>query len=184
LNKNGISTIGTSTPDKSFYKGGTPSRGNTEDLMHGINGNGATGDIKLADRSQSQLWDEMNDLISDFATGSALPGGLEAVGLNMVEYFDSNTNVNNNYINSQLSQAVLESKEMRNFAKKYGAKLNQQFKNNGFGFNGNIPMLQDERPVFNSYHHSVTGLTICMNDTEETRVYRYNLVSNETTKEW
>jgi hypothetical protein len=73
---------------------------------------------------------------------------------------------------------------MRNFVKKYADKLNLKFKEEGFGFSENIEMLQSDRPRFNASNHKFSGLQICINDTEETRVYRTNLTFDEVTKEW
>ena len=74
---------------------------------------------------------------------------------------------------------------MRNFVKKFGNELNDEFKKNGFDYWGNIDIDQSDRPIYNSLYHIVTGLTICINDTEETRVSRLDdLIFNTTTGEW
>ncbi len=180
---NGIEIVSsssvTATPNEIFYKGGTVNRGNTEDLEHGFDGGGASGDIRLANKNVAQLFTEMRDLMTDFSTSD-----LEVVALDLVDYFDSNTSINNIYTNSTLSNAVRTSVEMRNFVKKYANKLNESFISEGFTFQGSIQLPQSDRPVFNSFNHSLSGLQIILNDTEETRVYRTNLTFDSVTKEW
>lgn len=170
--------VQTSYPPEANYKGGTPNRGNTEDLAYGFGGFGPTGDIELAGKTVPQLFAEMRDLMTDFSVGA-----LETVALDLVDYFDNNTSSTNVYSNNTLSMSVMESPQMRNFVKRYGAKLNDELKTNN-NFTGSVEMFTSERPIFNTYVDRVSGLQICINDTEETRVYRSNFNFNPGTKEW
>lgn len=168
-----------SAPSETFFKGGMPAKGSTEDMLYGFGGFGPTGDIELDGKTQAELWTEMRDLVKTFSIGS-----LETVALDMVDFFDNNTSVNNIYMNDELSINVMFSVQMRNFVKTYGKLLNDNLKTQGIDFDEVILMTDYKRPVFNTYANRLSGLQICINDTEETRVYRSNFMIDPNTNEW
>ncbi len=148
----------------------TPSRGNTNDLEHSSDcSNNSTytsvrNDIKPW--SVAKHKEEMLDLMIDFSSGV-----LEDVAIQMANTFFINSSPSNHYHLPNLSSAAYATPEMNNFIIFFGKELEKELKNQNGDINKiqSFTLLQDQHPKFNSYIGS--GLTICMNDTEQSFIY-------------
>lgn len=124
---------------------------------------------------------EMIDLMTDFSTFT-----LEDVAIEMANTFFINNNAENHFHFENLSSAAYATPEMHNFIVKFGEMFHLKLKEQ----NGDVSKViafdisNVFRPKFSAYQ--VTGLTICINDTEKSSVY-YSPTTytyDPTTKYW
>ena len=188
--QNGIDILASwipTDPPISSYIGGVPPRGNLEDLTFGTNANTEGIDEDMVALSNAGdddgLFNEMTDL---FHLATTFDLDLRTVGDNFIYLFKINVAVSD-YHHPTLSEHVKNTNVMKNFIKRFGARLNDELQVNGGDINSileiQMPLL--ERPIFNSTWHKVTGYTILINDTEQTTVNQMtNFQINQSTGDW
>jgi hypothetical protein len=187
--ENGIeilnSHVPSSLPNNSVYIGGVPARDNLEDLTFGTNGDIQGIDSDMVELStlgnDNELFIEMTDLFHLTSRGA-----LEAVGDLFISHFRTNTTVSD-FHNFTLSDHVRTTTKMKNTIKYFGARLNTALAQNGGNINDIlfVQMPQRERPFFNSTWDRINGLTILVNDTEQTDVYQLtDFQINLSTGDW
>ena len=159
--------------------GSVSSRGNTEDLTYGTNGNTSGILSNMPYFQNSELFNEMTDLIHFFSVGD-----LEVVGDNMITRFRNN--LGGEFSDPNLSLAVYNSSALRNFLVKFGENFNLSLENNNWDINQvpKIIMSQSTRPVFNRPYNKFTGLQILLNDTEETKIELTSFRIDNITHKW
>lgn len=145
-----------------------------EDLEYGTNGNTAGINYNLLYKTSDELFADMNRLFDVCTTF-----GLNSVADGFIAKLRTNTTNNYAHENSDLSHAVRQHTNMRNFVKEWGFELNNKL----IQSNGDINNIQVElglfpRPQFSGLENRFNGLQILLNDTEHTTVelldYNYN----------
>ncbi len=147
--------------------GSTTNRNNTEDLTYGTNHDATGVNPSMLGKSDATLFISMNDLM-DF--GTVKDGQLRQVAHEFVNLFKTNTSPNTVATNPILNQKVEISGVFANFTKKFGARLQTKLRETNGDINGMSIQMEDVHPKFGGYYNMVAGLTILLNDTEQTTI--------------
>ena len=192
---NGIEIVSTSVaflvPTTGTLIGESPARGNIEDIQHGNNGD-CTGVIYNCmtyippacpqcpgnDLTDNELQGMMHGLMTFFSKPP-----LENIAISFAQrFFDKNSS---DHYSTDLSEHVRNSTNMRNYMKLFGEQLNDKLKTNGGNIYLGAPIPMTVRPAFGGWHNRWHGLTILINDTEETTIwYIGNFNLDNDTKVW
>ncbi|MFZ4474509.1 MAG: DUF3289 family protein [Saprospiraceae bacterium] len=158
----------------------SPPRGNTEDMTNGVNGN-CEGIIEdcFVEYTDQDLFNKMINLFHYFSMFE-----LETIGDAFVTRFQSRNA--SDYYNISLSSHVAQSPEIKNYVKAIGFELNKiLFQNGGLISIGAPINMGNVHPVFNSLYNKFRGLTILINDTEQSQFkYVKDYYFDETTGDW
>jgi len=152
--------------------GGSPARGNTEDLMFGDGGDEGVLNGGFLD---SHYFADMRGLFAAMTVGSTYNTGQE-----YIDQFQVIQSVDFNMVKMPLIQKVSNSGALKDYLKLFGDELKKKLKVIGGNNQQNIGIIDMDgtRPVFSSY-----GLQIFLNDTEQTEIllvgYDYNSASKQ-----
>ena len=136
-------------------------------MTYGTNHNATGVNSLMLTKSDANLFISMNDLM-DF--GTVRDAQLRQVTHEFVHLFNTNTSPNTVATNSILNQKVESSPVFANFIKRFGAELQKRLKETNGEINGISIQMKNVRPIFNGNYNMVAGLTILLNDTEQTTV--------------
>ena len=173
--ENGIDILeiegGALTPCVGTFIGHNVDRNNTEDIGHGLDGDG-TG-IELANQDPPETNDELFATMRNlFFACTAFSFELEDVGQDFIDLFEVNDDPDLEHIDERLNQRVADSRAMKDFVKIFGEKLNTELSGTNGDINGVFAqLLLGQRPRFNSLRYRFYGLQILINDTEYTKIY-------------
>ena len=153
--------------------GGSPARGNTEDLLYGDGGDSG---VLLGGFSDSHYFVEMRGLFAAMTIGSTFNTGQQ-----FIDQFEINQSVDFNMIKMPLIQKVSESGALKDYLKIFGERLKDRLRIIGGNNSQNIGQINlgDIRPKFSSY-----GLQILLNDTEQAEISLINYNYNSTSKQF
>lgn len=159
--------------------GGVPSRNNEEDMKHGYLGNSVGVREDVLGKFDDELFNDFYELINYFATAP-----LEEVGHLMIEKFKNRSG--GTFSNEILNTKVKNSASYINFMLDFGRELDLQLQRVGWDINnvGYITIPLNNRPVFSGLYNKINGLTILLNDTEETQIELLDFEINPITHKW
>ena len=153
-------------------------RGHTEDLTSGTDGNTSGILSYYSNRTDQQLFNQMNELIT--ACTILSPNTLLNTGIKMINKF-KNGPQNPPFRDKDLDDEVANSSAMKNFVKEFRDRLSVKLKLKQGDINQVDQInLELERPIFNGLYNKFHGLQILVNDTEKTDIYlkNYSLDAN------
>jgi hypothetical protein len=157
----------TDAPNNPKIVAQTTSRGNTEDMMHGNNGD-PIGILpsSLITEPNSDLFQRMQDL---FHVCTVFDTDLKNVSDEMIQKFNSRSG--GTFTSTILNSKVNQSSALINFLKKFGKILNSNLQIAAGNIN-NVPTINlgAIRPIFNGLYNKFHGLQILVNDTEFTDI--------------
>jgi hypothetical protein len=157
--------------------GTTGSRGNTEDLTFGTNGD-TQGILSLQlGKNDALLFSDMEDLFDWLSIGT-----LETVAHQFINRFRDRTG--GTMLNADLNLEVKKSDSYKRFLSRFRNDLETHIKNSGGVIsNAGLPAL-GYHPVFDGWTNRLSGLQILINDTEETEIKLLAYKTDLTTQTW
>lgn len=157
--------------------GSTTNRNNTEDMTYSTNHDASGVNPQMLTKSNATLFISMKNLIS---VGTTRDGELRQVALDFIDIFRNNSSINTIASNPILNKKVEVSAVFANFVKAFGAELQTRLKQTGGDISGIVIDMRQIRPIFNGNYNMVAGLTILLNDTEQStiRLESYDKLSN------
>jgi len=184
--QNGISISNTIIPTSSFdprvqnYStaiGESPSRGNTEDLTFGTNGNdeGIIGE----NYSNSTLWNTMSEL---FNLTSIADSEMEQIGDSYINHFQSN--LGTTLFSPAFSARVANHPSVKNYLKDFGKRFEDQICGTNCSPDNGFIDMGSSRPIFNTLYDLTHGFQILLNDTESTQIKMKEFDFNQTNGDW
>ncbi|MEO1624416.1 MAG: DUF3289 family protein [Bacteroidota bacterium] len=181
--ENGIEILSLSVPSSAqpgpLIGQNTP-RGNTEDLTHGFDGDAEGIITGYLSKSDAFLFFDMDFL---FNLGTVSDPSMSAVADEFVDRF-RNDGTGTDFFHPQLSAAVIEQNEMKNFIKDFAQQLNKALAISDGNVVGLTVDLRRRRPIFNSLHDQFHGFTILLNDTESTIIKLLDYQYDSNTGDW
>lgn len=159
--------------------GQNTNRNNTEDMTYGTNHDATGIGSAILARSNEELWSSMRDLM-DWGTMSDPP--LRQVAYDFVNKFKTNTTTQTEMVDPLLNNRVEISPAFAKFLKLFGERLRTELqKSNGSFSNMATIELDRIRPIFGGSNNMRNGLTILLNDTEQStiRLESYSRTGNK-----
>lgn len=143
-------------------------RNNVEDLTYGTNHDAAGIGQNILNRSNDELWASMKDLVE---WGTFSDATLRQVGYDFINTFKNNTTTQTEISNPQLNSRVEVSPPFAAFLKEFGDLLRAELRRTNGDINSIAPIdLRRTRPIFGGLNNMRNGLTILLNDTEQSTV--------------